>query len=154
MARALSTAALLAIVSHSTAEQFLTLLTLAHSTFTATKRYVNDTAAVTSNGNTFAAFPFSAVLTDPVQGEGEIVVDGIDQSMQIAIRGASYPRPTFLLQVVLRNAPDTVLGSISGDVLAASYDTKKVTLQVGLEPLLSEAFPSEVYTPARFPELA
>ena len=153
MSRALTTAAVRAVLAHSTNELFLSLLTVTHSSFT-TRRFVNDTKDLVSRGNTFTAFPFTAQIPDPMLGEGAMRIDAIDQTVMAALRGASFPKPVALFEVVLRSAPDTVVGTISGDMLGApKYDTRVVEVRIGLEQYLGEAFPAEVHTPARFPDM-
>ena len=61
VSRSLPTVVVQALYAQTTSSVFLVLLTASHSLFS-TIRVVNNTQAVTSNGDVFQPFPFSVVL--------------------------------------------------------------------------------------------
>lgn len=120
-------------------------------------RVVNNTEDIISRGNTFLACGFEIIL--PVD-DGEtmptvkLTIPNADREIIEWIRG--FPvAPALMMEIILSNSPDVVERSIDWMRLAdVTYDALQITGTLAVENVLSAGFPSEKYSPVRFPALA
>lgn len=153
--RTLSTAAIDIIYGADTGVAMLPLLTIEHAEMTTT-RLVNNTVDVTSRSNTYSAVPFN--MNIPAQSEGELprvdlVIDNIGLDLMEAIRSITG-QPTITLEFVMSNALDTVeVGPFVFSLKNIEYNQFQIRGQCGLEPLLTEPFSDNKFTPIDFPGL-
>lgn len=156
MARTLPSTLIAAMNAASSDALVLALLEITHPSLTAI-RLVNNTEAVVSDGDTFAAFPFSVIL--PPEGDGETPViqcsvSNVSQEIVIAARtvAGSKTLATANLYIVEHADPDTILVSYpSFRVQNLTYTADVVTFDLTIEHFLNEPFPAGTFTPGKFP---
>ena len=110
-----SPAAIEAALARETAQVFIALLDLDHSTWIDTLRFANNTETVVSGGNTYAPFPFKLVRpaeTDDVP-EATLTVANVDQVIGARLDAVSTPIDV-AITIVLAESPDTVERSWPG----------------------------------------
>jgi hypothetical protein len=90
-------------------EAYLVLAELTHEDIGSPIRVANNTADVTSNGNTFTGFPFEITLPGDEEGapKATLSINNIDRSLGFIIRSLNSPVRVRLM-VVLASDPDTV----------------------------------------------
>lgn len=158
MPRPLSTVAKAAIFAQQTGEVFLVLLDLEHPNFSSTIRVCNNDLAIVSRGYTYVPFPFEISLPDETEDSPPRVslkIDNVDRRVVTEIRSVVSGSPvTVRLFVVVASSPDTVeAGPFEFSLRDVQYDATKVEGTLLFEDVLNESFPSESFTPARFPGL-
>ena len=157
MVRAVSATLEAAVYAQQTDQVFHILLAISHTDMSATLRFVNNTADVTSNGDVYTAFPFS-IDFPPSDGEDQLpsvqlAIDNIDRSIIAELRDIDSA-PTAAVSVVLASDPDTIeCGPLSFTLKSIDYDAKVITAQLGFEDILNEPFPAGTFTPTDFPGL-
>lgn len=153
MSRTLSSLAKQAIHAQETGEVFLLLLTLSHASLAQPIRVANNLENVTSNGNTFTAFPFTIVLPQEQEDQPprmRLVIDNVDRTIVTALRNLTSP-PTIQLDVVLASQPNTLEASFPGFSLRqAQYDQLVVEGELTLEEIVLEPFPEGSFDPQNF----
>ena len=154
--RSLSTVLQRAIYAQDTKEVVLMLLTIAHANLVTPIRVVNNLEAITSQGYTWAAFPFDVSL--PIESDDQIPVmtlriDNVDRQIVTAVRNLQGP-PDITLDIVVASQPDIVEATFVGFKLKnVSYDNLVVEGEMRLEEILSEPYPQHRMTPFHFPGL-
>lgn len=154
--RSLSTVLQRAIYAQDTKEVVLMLLTIAHANMVTPIRVVNNLEAITSQGYTWAAFPFDVSL--PIESDDQIPVmtlriDNVDRQIVTAVRNLQGP-PDITLDIVVASQPDIVEATFVGFKLKnVSYDNLVVEGEMRLEEILSEPYPQHRMTPFHFPGL-
>ena len=154
MARSVSATMEAAVYAQQTDEVFHILLEIAHADMSATLRFVNNTADVTSNSDVYTAFPFT-IDFPPADGEDrlpsvQLVIDNIDRSIIAELRDLDSA-PTIDVSVVLASDPDTVeCGPLSFSLKSIDYDAQVITAELGFEDILNEPFPAGTFTPTDF----
>ena len=117
-------------------------------------RFVNNRTDVSSRGETFMAYPFSAVLpTDDDQRVPTVrlTIDNVDRAIVEAIRAQSTP-PAVKLEVVTSTYPDIVEKVIDFLYLrSVDYDALTITGTLEARGILNQRFPKESYTASIFP---
>lgn len=153
--RTLSIAAIRAMLSSSTGDVFLALLTIEHPTIT-TVRVVDNTESITSRGHTYAPFPFGLVLPeDSDQGvaRAQLQISNVSRELVDEIRSLTEPA-SVTLEIIRAEDPDLVeVGPFVFDLKNASYTVDAVTAELGYEPVRELGFPAGSFTPDRFPGL-
>lgn len=154
--RSLSTAAKASLAAQETGEVWLMLLALSNPYFTSTFRYVDNSEAITSNGDTYQSFPFEITLPNE---------DG--ESVQRA-RLSLYAHPDIIeavrslrgqltveISVIMASEPDTIVtGPISLVLLDIEWDALTVNGTLGSSiKLLDEPTPSDRFNPGSYPTL-
>lgn len=157
MARSLSSTIIAAANAQQTGQVVLALLEIAHPALT-TLRLVNNTEDVTSNGNSYEAFPFSVTLpadaadASPV---AQVIVSNIDRQVVQAARtvaGSSAGLASASLFLVAYAAPDTVLLALDDyRVQNLRYTAEALSFDMTLEQFQQEPYPAMTFTPGRFP---
>ena len=157
MARSLSSTARAAIFAQQTGEVFVVLLALEHPDFSATLRVCSNDTAVTSGGYEYLPFPFDITLPDDIEDAPPRValrIDNVDRRVVQEIRGIRGNPVTVRLSVVIASNPDAVeAGPFEFALRDVQYDSKTVEGTLMYEDILSESFPADSFTPARFPGL-
>ncbi len=122
------------------------LLTIDHSTFPEPYRFVsgdpNEFASITSGGKIFTTFPFSvSLLTDDErQPEARISIQNADDRIGSTILELSNESLSVILQVVLREDPDTIeyevvnLELVDVEITAVSITGKLLIRGLATEP--------------------
>lgn len=142
-----------ALYAESTTEVVLLLLTIAHPNLVTPIRVVNNLEPITSQGYTWAAFPFEVSL--PVEDAEQIPVmtlriDNVDRQIVTAVRNLQGA-PDITLDIVVASQPDVVECTFVGFKLKnVSYDNLVVEGEMRLEEILSEPFPQHRMTPHWF----
>lgn len=154
MARSVSATFEAAVYAQETSEVFHILLAISHTDMSATLRFVSNSEDVTSDGDTYTAFPFK-IDFPPADGEDQLpsvqlVIDNIDRSIIEELRSIDSA-PTVAVSVVLASDPDTVeCGPLSFTLKTIDYDAKLITAELGFEDILNEPFPAGTFTPTDF----
>jgi hypothetical protein len=143
------------IQSTSSASAWLYLLTI--STLGKPDLHlVNNNEEITSNGITYAPFPFS--LTLPVDtGEKlpriSLNISNISVEIIDAIRAELTP-PVLTIELISSAYPDIVEKRLDFLKLRmVSYDATTITGELEVTNVLNSGFPAESYTPVRYPGL-
>lgn len=156
MARSFSTTLVQAMNAAQTDTILLALLEISHPALT-TIRLVNNTVAVTSNGQSFQAFPFSVVL--PPSGPdatpvAQVAVSNIDRQVVEAARsvaGSAAGLAAASLYIVAHDDPDTRLLSFEDyRVQNLRYTAEILSFDMTLEWFENEPYPAMTFTPGRF----
>lgn len=156
MARTLPTTIVEAINAATTDEAFLVLLAISHSSF-ATQRVVNNTVAITSNGQTFLPFPFSMVAppdTDEFQPRIRVAVMDAIGEFVIDMRSIAGSRERALctVSIIAASAPDTILAEWEEfEIVSIEYNADVLRVDLAVENFLAEPYPGDTMDPARFP---
>lgn len=145
-----------AAYAQDTKEVVLLLLAIDHPNLVSPIRVVNNLEPITSQGYTWAAFPFEVSL--PSESDDQIPsmplkIDNVDRQIVTAIRNLQGA-PDITLDVVVASQPDIVEATFVGFKLkSVSYDNLVVEGEMRLEEILSEPFPQHRMTPSLFPGL-
>lgn len=156
MSRTLSPLALRSSRAPETGEVFLLLLTIDHASLAAPIRAVNNLTDITSNGETFVAFPFRIQPPDELDDSSprmRLQIDNVDRTIVASIRRLTSP-PTVQLDVCVASQPDLIEASFPGFTLRqAQYDALTVEGDLSLDDIVTEPFPEGSFTPQYFPGL-
>lgn len=154
--RETSTTARAALYAAQTPLVFLHLVTIEHDDLATPIRLVDNLEDIVSGGDTYTAFPIRVQLPPDVPGEIpslDMVVDAVDQTLIQALRSIATP-PTVSIEVIIASTPNTIeAGPFAFEVLEAQYNATEVRLRLEAERLLSEPYPSGLFTPTHFPML-
>lgn len=151
--RTLSTNARAALYASQSDEVWLQLLTITHADIATPIRLVSNTENITSNGETFVAFPFELSLPGTDQESVELAVDNVSRELIEEVRSIATPLG-LSLEIVLASAPDTVeAGPFDFQSRAVEYNGQRMRFTLAYEPLLNEPFPYATYTPIDYPGL-
>lgn len=138
-----------------TDEVWLILLEITHPSLVTPIRVVNNTQAITSNGNQYLASAFTLRLPDDVQGLSyvELEIDNVDRVIVDTIRALATP-PSVALSVVLADTPDSIeFGPHQMTVSDVDYNASTVKGTLIYEDLLNEPFPGRSFDKSRYPGL-
>jgi len=158
VSRSLPTVVVQALYAQTTSSVFLVLLTASHSLFS-TIRVVNNTQAVTSNGDVFQPFPFSVVLPpdeEDLQVRAQLQLYDVQQEILDNLRlvAGARERVVVSLKVIEAATPDTVLQSVSGlNVENVQYNAESTQLDLSIDNFLTESYPRDSFSPATFPAI-
>ena len=158
MARTVPSAVVSAINAQTTSSVFLVLMDIVHPSFT-TVRIVNNTEDITSNGNTYTAFPFNVVLppdTEEFQPKLQVGVVNVTRLLIDEVRtiAGSDQRAKATITVIEASDPDTALATYSNfEVVNLRYDANEMSFDLIIDTFLTEPFPAGSFTPSTFPGL-
>ena len=166
MARTVSSTMKAALFAQETGEAAVTLVTIDHADLQSPLRLSTDpTQRLTetplvygtqSRGNDYLFLPMDVVLPvdrDDAPPRTQIVLENIDRQIIPLIRATSSP-PSATIEMVLASDPDTIEIALPDFLVAsADYDVQAVTLELVVDLLQSEPFPSGRFGPAGFPGL-
>lgn len=155
--RSLSAPALRSMLSQETGLVYLTLLTIDHTDLNSPIRLVNnDQEDITSNGDTYTAFPFEVDMPQEREDSPprvQLRVSNVDRQIVEAVRTISS-QPTVELQIVTSNDWDVVeVGPLQFNLKDVSYDALVVEGELTFEPVLDEPYPARRWTPQNAPGL-
>lgn len=151
---AISAAMARAILGHRTDEVAIVLLTISGTGFT-TFRVCNDSANITSGGNTFTAYPFEIEL--PGDGENAPIarlrIGNVSRQIWEAIDAATG-QITVKIELVLASAPNTIEKSFDGlELRNVVCNALTVEGDLTTASFTSEPYPHMRATPSRLPGL-
>lgn len=147
-----------ALTSETTGEAFLILLEIRHPNID-TIRLVRNTQNVVSNGETYIAFPFSAVLpadSEDVQPVIRLQAQDAVSEIVTPLRqlAGSTARASGDLRVIAASDPDTYLAEfVDHEISNATYAAGQVSIDMGQETFLTEGFPGDTFSPGGFPAI-
>ena len=132
---------------------YLVLLTIEHPDLDPPIHVVNNTVNVTSNGITYAGFPFEIALPEsPENGppRAELTISNVGREIGQAIRSVGSP-PAVSIQVIRQETPDVVEALHQNMKLTGvTYDVQQVSGQLVREDFVTEPYPATTYSPAEF----
>jgi hypothetical protein len=152
--RTLSSAFLNAIMSNSTDEVFVLLITISHPDLSPPIRIAcNQDEPVVSNGWTFFNLPVEADLPDDEQDAPPVASLRIMNVNQEVVRSARSIRtpPEVQLDVVLLSDPDNIEITLpTFNMAKVEYNILELTGELQVDDLASEPYPAHTFTPAKF----
>ena len=142
-----------AAYSQETDDVFLVLLKIDHDDIDPAIRVVNNNESITSNGETFVAFPFELTLPDS-RGDGtptaRLVIDNVSREIAESLRSITSA-PQITIEVVRAAAPNTVEITFAPFTLRnVRWDMRKVSGDLMMEEIAIEPFPIGQFAPAQF----
>lgn len=156
MSRTVSESTSAGLYDESTGEVFLMLVTLDHDDLVTPIRLTNNAVNIDSNGDTYLALPFEITLA---HDSGDTLprlkakIDNVEDTIVSTIRSLTTA-PTISVNIVRGDDPDTIEISFPNFTLAdARYSAVSIEGEFTLQHYLNEPFPSDSFTPARFPGL-
>lgn len=156
MARSLPLTVVQALFAQQTSQVYLVLCEISHSSFT-TVRVVNNTQAITSDGNVYAPFPFSVILPpdqEDLQLRAQLILYDAERDIIDNLRVVAGSRELMQakLKVIEAGNPDTILQSVSGlQVRNVTYQIGALNLDLNVDSLLNEGYPRDSFSPGNFP---
>lgn len=156
MARTLPSTFVTAANAQETDLLLLALVTITHSKIT-TMRLVNNTQDVTSNGNTFTAYPFEVTIPADVEGQPpKLDVRAFNAGLEVVTPARTVAgdreRAKVTLQIASYADPDTIYEEWTDyDAVQAAYDLNMIAVSASIESWLTEEYPGPSMTPADFP---
>ena len=155
MANSLSPELLAQIFAQGSNDPFLVLVTLSHPDIT-TLRFVNNSVAITSRGNTFLAFPMSIKLpVDDGETQREVAIEFDNISLELIqpLRSVSSSEKIAVkLEMILASIPNSVQMSLEElFIKSVQYNKQKVSASIGLDDFMNTELTSEQYNPSNFP---
>lgn len=155
MSRSISPAARASVNASSTAEVWLTLVKLTHSSFDEPVCIVRNTEAVTSNGTLYSPFPFDVNLPDE-EAEQLTVVNwvALNASNELIekLRGVTG-KIDGTISLVLASQPDIVEVTMDLEMRAFEYDAETINGSMTTEPILDAVFGTMTMDPNNAPGL-
>ena len=143
-----------AIFANETDEIFLELLRIGTNPII---HLVNNFEDVTSNGDTYTAYPFKT--TPPHQKDGEmptitLTIDAVDQTLVAAIRLAPIGTVEIQHEMILASDPDTVIvGPWIYELKTVRGNRQTIELVMQYEPIAYLPWPQGRFTPTDFPSM-
>lgn len=142
-----------AAFAQETDQVFLVLLQIDHPDIEPI-RVVNNFTNVTSNGLEYIGFPFDIELpqdTEDALPQVQVTICNVDRQIVQAVRSLEGP-PSMTLSVILASDPNAIqAGPYTLTLRECNYDSMAVTATIIPEDVLSEAYPGDFFTPAKFP---
>lgn len=143
------------LFAQDSGDPFLTLLTLSHPSYAQPLRFVNNTDAIISRGNTFQPFFFDFILPkDDGETIKEISIDFDNVSLELIdiIRSTvGQTNIQLTIEMILASLPNVVQKSITElEILSVTYNRFRVSCKIGLGDFLNVELSSEKYTPKNF----
>ena len=139
--------------AQETEEVWLLLLTITHPDLTDDIRVVQDKQLVTSRGNDYQAFGFDVSL--PLDApdrppEARIIIDNVSQELIESIRKIT-DAPAVTIEFIRAADPDTVELSWTNFTLRnIGWNEQRITGVLTHADIITEAFPSDNFTPSSF----
>lgn len=143
------------LYGQQSSDPFLTIITVSHTSF-GTRRYVNNTEDLISNGETFVAFPFRITLPaddGETQRSAQIEFDNVSLELLDEIRSVTSPMD-LKVEMVLASDPDSIQITLENLKLRnINYDRQKIRATISMDDFLNSEVTSERYEPHNFPGL-
>lgn len=109
-----------------------------------------------SRGNSFIFLPFSITLPDDASERApatQIQIENVTRQLVELIRSVSS-RATVRIELVLASSPNIVeVAFPQFDLGSVSYNADTVTLELTMDSMTSEPYPSGTFDPSSFPAL-
>jgi len=166
MPRTLSLSFRAAMNAQETGEIPIVLLTITHEDAAEpirisgdpTERLTTDPLVygTTSRGETFTFIPFALSLPEDAEGTGpnaRLVLDNVSRELIPLIRSIATPAQVLLETVMASDLDYVEVQFPSFDITKVSYDAASITLELTMDPLVTEPFPADSFDPANFPGL-
>jgi len=135
---------------------FLELLTITHDDLSEPLRFVNNTETITSNGESYIAFPFKVKLPtdkDRAVPRAQLEISNVSRQIGQLIRQLATP-PTVQIDIVRMDDFDAVEMTFPPLQLRnARYDNLSVSGDLTVDDTAREPYPQRSFTPAEFPGL-
>lgn len=132
-------------------ESPLILLEINHPELSQPVRVVNDTINITSNGNSFIAFPFNCSLPDDIENQlprARLSISNVGRDLMYWLEttdGGQGSTATF--QQVMRSRPNQIEWSITMSLFNVSATNLEVSAELGFENLFTKPAVSINYRP-------
>ncbi len=166
MSRTISNGFRAALYARESDEVALALLTFTHAQLpqplrlctAPVERLSSDppTYGVRSRRRRYLYAPIDVLLPEDVAGsdpKASLAIDNIDLELIEAIRSIEEGA-TVKLELILASAPDTVeIAFPSLKMVSAEYDRGRITVGLTIDPLVTEPYPGDSFTPSNFPGL-
>jgi hypothetical protein len=154
MSRTLSLAMLVSIHNQTTNEAVIPLLTITHPDTPDVLRFALDGVDVTSQGETYQAFPFDLVVPDDTEDrppQANLTVGNVDRRLTALLE--SSPLPCKIdIEIVLASTPDTVEVAWYGmDLREVKYNAQTASGALNYEAMEREEYPKGSISPSYFP---
>jgi hypothetical protein len=163
MSRTISLTARAAYNAEQTGEIDIFLITVTHETIVTPQRYSSDPTTrlsvdplvygTVSRGNTFEFLPISLVMPDDSAQTPpaiKLVLDNVLRQAIPLLRSISTP-PSVTIEMVLKSAPDVVEVSWADfDLVNTDYTAESVSVDLTINALATEPYPSGTFTPSGF----
>lgn len=159
---ALSTAMREAYARVGTGTLHCLAVSLYHSTWPSTLRFVNYDANITINANIYVGHGMEVTepeITSDPSATMQITFDGVSGTLNPLISVANEtdePVAVTVIPFALNTSDDSVIGTAGShamEVMGATLNATTVVLECGFVSPANMAFPSERYTPANRPSL-
>lgn len=141
------------LVSRSSSDPFLTLITLNHASFPSPIRLVNNTEDIASRGETFNRFPFRVRFPiDDGESSRDFSIDFDNVSLELIDEIRSVvDQIDVLIEIIFASMPDDVQIS-QGDlkIQNITYDKTTIKASIVLDNFLNTEMTSERYNPDNF----
>ena len=135
----------------SAEETPLVLLQIDHPDLDQPIRVVNDTDNITSNGQTYIAFPFSVVLPDDYENKlpkASIAIANVGKDLMYWIENSDGGiGATATFRQVMRSRPNDVEWSITMTLFNVTATNMQVSAELGFENLFAKPSISINYRP-------
>lgn len=154
MARSLSSAARQALFSQQTGEAIIILLTLSEASLPAPIRVCTAGEDIVSNGETYQAFPFEITMpddTDEAPPTVRLTIDAVDRRIIEAVRAAEGAIAVQMQIVFSSNLDQVEVMPGEFKLTEVEYSALSVEGTLSFEDILSEPYPADTFTPAKFP---
>lgn len=138
-------------------ESPLILLEIDHPELTQPVRVVNDTTDVTSNGDTYIAFPFRCVLPDDFENQlpkARLSIDNVSRDLMFWIEttgGGQGSTATF--KQIMRSNPDLIEWHIQMSLFNVTVNMQEISAELGFENLFGKPAVTFKYRPDNSPGL-
>lgn len=135
----------------------LLCLEITHGALSAPIRVVSDNQDLLSNGNTYTALAFRAMLPDDLEGQlprAQLVVDNVGRELVQWLEASNGGEGARVKMMQIRRAdPDVVEWEIDLDLTNVKMTAREVSGQLGFEDLLSRPAVAKMYNSTTAPGL-
>lgn len=163
MSRSFSLTVRGSLYAEQTGEIYIFLLTVTHPSLVDPLLYSTDPTSrisvdplvygTVSRGDTYEFAPISLVLPDDSDATPpaiKLVLDNVLREAIPLLRSVSTP-PSVTVEMVLATAPDTVESTWPNfDLVDANYDAGQISIDLAINALATEPYPSGAFTPGGF----
>lgn len=142
----LSSTAMQSAQALETSEVWLLLMEIDHADLATPFYLVNNTEAITHDGQSYTAYPFTVVLS---QDDGQhlpkvqLTIDNVDRTLIETVRTIS-DSPSVNIKLVLASQPDTIEIEISDLILReVEYDAFTISGTLYADDILNSRYPRD-----------
>lgn len=132
-------------------ESPLILLEINHAELSQPIRVVNDTIDITSNGNSFIAFPFNCTLPDDIENQlprARLSISNVGRDLMYWLETTDGGKgSTAKFQQVMRSRPNQIEWEITMSLFNVSASNLEVSAELGFENLFTKPAVSISYRP-------